>query len=375
MDREAASFLEVEISKLVSFKPLYGTVFLYLKKMQVANVPTMGVGPHNQVSLALFYNPEFVKSLTSMQLRAVLQHEALHVLLLHIFRAQHFNYKHSLFNIAADLAINCNLEGLPDWVYYPEKVDLKNYESAEWYYDEISKNEKLLKELEKNGSLLDDHSFWEECDDELLKDKARSINQRAIKAQEEKGWGNIPGELRQAVVAANKPVVNWKRELRYFINRLVLKGRKSTRTKPNRRYGYDQPGTKRGYTSRLLVAIDTSGSVSEQELEEFLREINGMISHVQCEVVCFDTRLYGKPRSFTRRIANFEIEGRGGTNFGPPIQYAVENNYNGIILLTDGFAPFPEKPLRTRVMWALSNSGAKVEPPYGKKIVIKEGQR
>jgi predicted metal-dependent peptidase len=381
MDREAAEILEVEISKLVSFKPLYGTIFLYLKKMQVEGIPTMGVGPYRKVNLALFYNPDFVKGLNSKQLRSVLQHEALHVLLQHIFRAQHFSYNHKIYNIAADLAINCNIQGLPEWVYFPKKLQLDDYQSAEWYYDQIKQkakeNGKSLQDLidAMDGELLDDHAQWEDCDDEFLKDKVKSINQKAIKAQQEKNWGSVPGGLAQAIIAANKPMVNWKRELRYFINRLVQKGRRSTRSKPNRRYGYTQPGTKKNYTSKILVGIDTSGSVSDSDLHDFVTEINGMISHVQCDTICFDTALYGEPKSFTKKVREFDVEGRGGTNFGPILELSEELKYDGVIVLTDGFAPFPPKPLRTRVMWVLTKSGEAVEPPYGKKVVIQSKER
>jgi len=265
---------------------------------------------------------------------------------------------------------------LPEWVYFPTKLGFENYQSAEWYYDEIKRQAeekgKSLDDLvnEMSGSLLDDHSNWEECDDELLKEKVKGINQKAIRAQKEMGWGNVSAGLAESIIAANRPVVNWKRELRYFINRLVQRGRQSTRSRPNRRYGYKQPGTKRSYTSRVLVAIDTSGSISEQDLSDFLTETNGMIDHIQCDIVCFDTVVYGKPKRFTKKVSELEVKGRGGTSFGPVFDVAEDNKYDGIIMLTDGFAEFPEKPLSLRILWALTESGRDVEPPYGKKVVI-----
>jgi predicted metal-dependent peptidase len=382
MDQEAANFLEVAISKLVAFKPLYGTIFLYLKKVQVDNVPTMGVGPYRRTGLALFYNPDFVNSLTEKQIRSVLQHEALHVLLHHIFRAQHYGYNHVVYNIAADLAINCNIEGLPEWVYFPEKLGFEDYQSADWYYDKIKEqakaNGKSLDDLisDMDGDLLDDHSSWEEGEDgegvdaEVLKEKIKGINEKAIKAQQERNWGSIPGGLAEAILAANRPTVDWRRELRYFINKLVQRGRKATRSRPNRRYGYSQPGSKRNYTSRILVALDTSGSVSNQDLSDFVAEINGMFTLVQCDVICFDTQVYGDPKAYTKKRSSIDVEGRGGTSFGPVLDLAEESGYEGVILFTDGFAPFPPKPIHTRVMWALTKSGEGVEPPYGKKVVI-----
>ena len=91
-DRAARDNLESAISTLVLLYPLYGTVFLYLNKIERTDLPTMAVGTTRRVDLALYYNPEFVKKMTYTQLRAVLKHEALHVLLHHISRNQYFNY-------------------------------------------------------------------------------------------------------------------------------------------------------------------------------------------------------------------------------------------------------------------------------------------
>jgi predicted metal-dependent peptidase len=371
MNLKAKDKIEAAISRLIIFRPLYGTVFMNLNAKQNSSLPTMGVGIHKRVSMSLYYNPEFVLGLDQKQLRAVLQHEALHVLLHHIARAKHFNYNFKLFNIAADLAINCNIEGLPDWVFYPKKMGFSEREAAEWYYNKMKKeSDEQLEKLLEGGDLLDDHSMWGDCDADIIREKCRAIAEKAIKAQERRGWGDIPGGLAQAIIAANTPVVNWKREVRYFINQLVEKGRRSTRTRPNRRYGYVHPGTRKDYTSKILVAMDTSGSVSDKDLEDFGAEINGLIDHVSCDLIFFDTKLYGEPKPYKRPKKELEVEGRGGTNFEPVMSLVEESGYDGVIIMSDGFAEFPPAPRSARVLWALTEAGAGVEPPYGKKVVI-----
>ena len=159
---------------------------------------------------------------------------------------------------------------------------------------------------------------------------------------------DIGSGLAKAIIDANKPVINWKREVRWFINRLVLSGRKTTRTRINRREQslkkfrkdklkdiYIQPGSKRDYTSKLLVAIDTSGSVSDDEVRAFLGEINGMVEHVQCHVTMFDTKILCDPFEIKKKINNLDIIGRGGTNFHPIIEYVDEHAYDGLIIRTD----------------------------------------
>lgn len=148
-------------------------------------------------------------------------------------------------------------------------------------------------------------------------------------------------------------------------------GRRSTRMRPNRRYGISQPGTKRNYTSRLLVAFDTSGSVSDKQLQYFATELNGMIDHVIADFVQFDTIIQGEPEPYTKKASKIKVKGRGGTCFDPVIKLADERGYDGLVIFTDGYAPFPKKP-KCRMMWAVCERDAGVEFPYGKKVVIEE---
>jgi len=376
MNVDPKARLESAISRLICFQPLYGEVFLHLNKSASTKVPTMGVGVTRRVDLALFYNKEFVSKLSDTELRAVLKHEALHILLHHLSRSKHFSYNMRGYNISADIVINQNIEGLPEGALYPATYNLPHNQSSEWYY------EKLKKECEDKGEdfddlggqLVDDHSMWEDFDDDIVSEKIRNIAEKAIKEQEKKGWGNIDAGVVQQIMAANKPVVNWKKEVRYFINKLVLMGRKNTRMRPNRRYGNISPGTKRAYTSRLLVAFDTSGSVSDDQLQEFATELNGMIDHVLVDFIQFDTKIYGEPKSFNKRKGQIDIIGRGGTNFFPVIELADESKYDGLIVFTDGYAPFPPKP-RARMLWAVCDRDKDVDFPYGKKVVIQKKSR
>lgn len=372
--------LDSAISKLISFQPLYGEVFLHLNKRERLDIPTMAVGVIRRVDLALYYNPDFVDKLNSTELRSVLKHEALHILLHHLTRAKHFAYNPRGYNIAADCAINCHIEGLPDGALYPNQFGLDSNQSSEYYYEKLKKEAEdkhggdFDEVIQGKGDTVDDHSMWDDFDDDIIEEKVRNIAEKAIKEQEKKGWGNISGNLAGQIIAANKPVVNWKKEARWFINKLVMMGRRSTRMRPNRRYGVAQPGSKRNYTSRLLVAFDTSGSVSDTQLEYFATELNGMIDHVQVDFVQFDTRIHGKPEPYSKRAGKIAIKGRGGTCFAPVIHLADEQKYDGLVIFTDGYAPFPAKP-KTRVMWAVCKQDEGVEFPYGKKVVIEQKQR
>jgi predicted metal-dependent peptidase len=392
MNRQAKNRLETAVSILISFSPLYGTVFFSLNKVQNDSIPTMGVGPIRKVDIGLYYNPDFVMSLTKQELIAVLKHEALHLLLHHLERAKLFSYHHKLFNIAADLAINSHIENLPQGALYPKNYELEEGLSADKYYAI------LKKEQEENGNgkgdgkgkgkgplsdlvngdqdTLDDHSLWDDFDKDIINEKIRRIAERAVKEQEKRGWGSVSGNLVSQILEANKPKVNWKKEVRYFIGKLVVMGRKSTRMRDNRRtyelYPYLNPGSKRRYTSRLLVAFDTSGSVSDKKLELFVNELSGMIDQVIVDTIMFDTQVYDQPKPFKRKKQKVEIVGRGGTCFEPVVRLADELKYDGLIIFTDGDAPIPQKP-KCRVMWCLTSSDANRHNfAYGKKVVIED---
>jgi predicted metal-dependent peptidase len=377
MSRQAKNQLESAVSFLISFSPLFGTVFFSLNKIENKSVSTMGVGPVRKVDLALYYNPDFVLGLSKRELQAVLKHEALHVLLHHIGRIEKFGYNLKGFNIAADIAINTHIEGLPDGALLPEQFGFERDKSADYYYAKLKKQaedkgQSFDEFLDQFGT-LDDHSGWSDCDKEIISEKIRGIAQRAIEEQNKNGWGSISGNLAQQIISANKHKVNWKKEVRFFINKLVLMGRKSTRTKDNRRtreqFPFLNPGSKRNYTSRLLVAFDTSGSVSDNQLKAFVTELNGMIGHVKVDTIMFDTQIYGKPKPLDKKSSKIDIVGRGGTDFHPPIELADKLKYDGIIVFTDGYAPFPPKP-KTRVLWCVTEEDSNVSFPYGKKVII-----
>lgn len=394
MSREGLERLEIGISRLTLSFPLFYIPLINLRKVESWNIPTMGVGPANKIELGLYYNPEFVLSLNPIELRAVLQHEAMHILLQHLTRGRDFGSNFKMYNVAADLTINPKLEGIPSWAYFPEKEGLPTNESAELYYKLLKERredmrKKRQKEMEGmtdeeiadafldslNGTQLDDHSMWEDMTQtqkDILTEKIRNLSEEAMRAQDSVGWGKVPGNLHDEIMAANKPKVNWKRELKFFIGQVVSSGRKSTRLRPNRRYGYLQAGTKRNYTSRLLIALDCSGSVSDKELQMFIDETTGMIGKVQCDVIPFDATCHGDPQPFTRKSGRIKVHGRGGTNFGPPIKMADNLKYDGLIVMTDGECDFPAPP-RCRIMWVLSrNSTWASPPPYGKVIQLED---
>jgi predicted metal-dependent peptidase len=128
--------------------------------------------------------------------------------------------------------------------------------------------------------------------------------------------------------------------------------------KPNRRTGFDNMGSVRRFDTKLLVAVDVSGSISTESLKYFYGVINSAFRYgfESIDVIQFDCGVRAV-HNLKKVIKDVAIVGRGGTSFQEPIDYAHENGYDGLVVLTDGYAPEPTIPdgFRTGILWVCEN--------------------
>jgi predicted metal-dependent peptidase len=133
--------------------------------------------------------------------------------------------------------------------------------------------------------------------------------------------------------------------------------------RPSRRFGFEQMGSRYDFVTRLLIAIDTSGSVGSEELGRYFRVITTFFKYgvQEIDVLMFDCSVQGKPIKLDEAKQNkqeFIVKGRGGTNFQAPVDYVKDHpNYDGLIIITDGYAETPEVPphLSTKLLWVIDN--------------------
>jgi predicted metal-dependent peptidase len=141
-------------------------------------------------------------------------------------------------------------------------------------------------------------------------------------------------------------------------------------SRPSRRYG-TRPGTRKKEKVSVAVIIDTSGSISLDQLYVFLNEVN-WIWRNGAHVVIFeaDTDVQEKYR-FTGKFHG-EIHGRGGTNLEVPLDEAEKEGADVIVYFTDFYAPIIEKTYKTPVLWVLSDPPPKEDWPcdWGKAVEI-----
>ncbi len=199
---------------------------------------------------------------------------------------------------------------------------------------------------------------WDQ--DDLLLEQLRA---EVANVEASQTWGTLGARLRERILAAQRPRVHFTEILRAFRTSIVSRTRYLTRMRPSRRYGFGAMGSRYALRSRLLVAIDVSGSMGSRELAVGLAAINRLFAHAveQIDVIQFDTAVRGEALSMTRARREIRVLGRGGTSFQPVVDYLdLHPEYDGVILYTDGEAPTPAPPKRSRarLAWLFTNERA-----------------
>ena len=128
--------------------------------------------------------------------------------------------------------------------------------------------------------------------------------------------------------------------------------------RPNRRTGFENMGSIRRFSTKVLVAVDVSGSISSSDLAYFYGVINSAFRYgfSAVDVIQFDAGVQ-VVQTLKKAIRDVTVLGRGGTSFQEPIEYAHENGYDGLVILTDGYAPEPVIPdnMRCKIVWVCND--------------------
>ena len=415
-------------------EPYYGFFLITLNKLwDSKRVPTAGVSK-NGINYQLAINPQFWEGLTENQRLGILKHELLHIAFGHLTTFFKFS-NHKLANVAMDMEINQYIESswLPGGEYSKEEYDeikkkvteevkaaieaelspeeileiskkcpgrgilIEDYADlnldlkagCRYYYDKLKElkdkkdNEgtcgndsmdELLDDIEAGN--IPDHGTWEEfenlteAEQKLIEKQLQKILSDA-KDQTIKKRGTVPGEIEgiiviEEIVAAK---FDWRGYIRRFTGVSTKVFTKKIRRKENRRFS-DNPGLKIKMKQHMLLAIDTSGSVSDAELKEFMNEIHHIYkAGVDITIVQCDTRITSiKPYTGKHEL---EVQGRGGTEFDPVLEYYNENQkkYTSLVYFTDGECNTSVKP-KGNVLWVLSEQSSMNESLPGKIIKL-----
>lgn len=367
-------------------EPFYGLFLVSLNKEWDERIPTACVSKHN-IGYKLKVNTEFWNSLSENHQLGLLKHELLHIVFFHVNIHEEFQNK-KLANIAMDIEINQYIDSdmLPDGALLPStfpELNLPLKAGCREYYRLLQEEVQggcqntpqlgqMLKEAEQweidgngnirdeNGNIIPVHDWKDfeglsEAEKKLLKSQTEHVLSD-IANSVNKSCGNVPGEVQSLLKSLEKepPKFDWRGYLRRFSGGSQKVYTKKLKRKPNKRFD-ENPGLKIKQRRHMLLAIDTSGSVNENELKEFFNEIDHIhktgteITIVQCDTAISNISAY-KPNQ------EIKIYGRGGTSFQPVIDYYNENfhKYTSLVYFTDGEAGSPYN-VRGRILWVLSS--------------------
>ena len=291
------------------------------------------------------YNPHYVKEMTDAALEEALKIEAIRILLKHPYERRPDGCDRSAVAIGSNLAIADNYRFARFFMKTPADYGLAPGQPYETYSRLVQETAGDGPQPERDAN-TDLSELWDEDEMQVavINDLIRGI----------KGWGSLSGDLAELIQASAKGHIDWRKVLSGFRAQVLSADRRLTRMRPSRRTGFDNMGSIRRFSSRLLVALDVSASVSGETLSHFLGVINRAFRYgvTEIDVIQFDAEITDI-RTIRAALGTVCATGRGGTDFQPPIDYACEHGYDGIIILTDGYGPEPVIPKGspTRILW------------------------
>ena len=309
----------------------------------------------------LEYNPEIVVEMSDEALEEALRAEAVRLLLKHPYERRPDGCSQQAMGLGSNLVIGDNYSHPRFRIETPQEYGLKSGMSFEWYAREVDRQQDGSSSEDSD----DDSSEGGPGKSEKHRDLAELWDEDDMTVQlingiisSTKSWGSIPGNLAEILTSSLKAKINWRNIFAGFRASIISSKRKLTRMRPNRRTGFDNMGSVRRFDTKLLVAVDVSGSISTESLQYFYGVINSAFRYgfESIDVVQFDNGVRAV-HSLKKVVKDVAILGRGGTSFQEPVDYAHENGYDGLVMLTDGYAPEPVLPqgFKTGLLWVCEN--------------------
>jgi predicted metal-dependent peptidase len=333
------------------------------------------------------YGSKFIKDMSDSDLRGLIMHENLHKTFQHMFLWQHL-YKEDgrTANMACDYVINLIIDDIRirshGFVTLPKGGLLdRRFEGM----DSQTVYNMLREEGDGGGSGggegegFDDHDWesGEAMSQEEIEQIGKDINQ-AIR-QGQLMAGKLGGNKSRELGALMEPKVDWREQLREFVSSTAVGKDISTWQRVSRRWlQHDMymPSTITENVGRIVVAIDTSGSIGTAELSKFLSEVQGICINTKPEKVdllYWDTDVAAHEvytqEQLDKLTSSTKPAGGGGTDVACVAKYLKDNQIRPecVIVLTDGYIYGDWGTWTAPVLWTIVG-GNKVVPPMGTTI-------
>lgn len=321
----------------------------------------------------MYFNPFFFLNCTKREMAALLKHEIYHIMNLHFEREKQLKNRFSkeAVGVALDISINQYIKDLPGYSRKLESINMEHNlnlaenRSVEEYAEEIYKsiksrikkdkfnengNEEFLLEMDKA------HEIWDEID--IDEESINSLTKKtAISAYNK----NTPEGLEKIILSYDeKPEISWELVLKNAIP-AMKSGYKKTIVRRNRRQPerFDLRGTLPKNEAEVVVAIDISASMKDDEMKKILIEILS-ITHAsknKVTVIECDNEIRKVYKLRSEKDIQKRCRENGSTLFSPVFKYIRDKNMKNCILVyfTDGVGEkeLEIKPFNKKTLWVI----------------------
>ena len=421
-------------TRLILDKPFLGTLVMHLELK--ASTGEGGVRTTGTDARYFYYNPEFIRHLNLVQTQFMLAHDAMHCALSHFARRSHREIRR--WDIACDHAVNLLLSdeglkpppgcllnfeyhGLTAEEIYPlipndteeEPIDDHMYEQSDAGSGGQSKPQPGTAPPENNDDSSQSQggngkgegegespgnappqpnpdpnqgSGAEQQEGETENEQASGLSETekqelgqlwqqrlAAAAQQAAQAGKLSQSLARMVDHLLQPQLPWRMLLARFMK--VSARDDYSFQRPSRREGEAILPSLASSMIDVLVILDTSGSIGEDEMREFISEVDGLKSQMRARITLHacDVKLCEKgPWTFESWEPLFlptGLSGGGGTSFVPPFEWIERQQLRPDLVLyfTDAEGDFPQREPHCPVIWLVKGKGA---IPWGQRVQL-----
>ncbi|WP_346876301.1 MULTISPECIES: VWA-like domain-containing protein [unclassified Clostridium] len=380
----------VNLAMMEEKENFYGYFLFQVKREIRYDIATPTAISFKGAKYIVYFNPFIFLQLNLSQMQGTIKHEIHHILALHLVRAKELRKKYSTLavNMAMDIVANQYVNFLPayattlEWVNTKYNLKLEPYNSMEYYVREIQGELDLLEEDKEGeeddskGDTKDEydpkktHDTWDESDD--IDDK--TLKSFTEKFAELSSKGKLPIEIEAMLntLKGSENEIPWNIYLKKIMGTLESSKKKTvtrrSRRQPNR---LDLKGELRGHRAKIAVAIDISGSISDAEFMQAMKEVLSIVKNYNSEVTIIecDSNIRRTYRVKSVKDIRERVTKGGGTQFTPVFEYINNTDTNLLIYFTDGKGEDNLKvtPKGYRTLWIISGRGYKLslKEPYG----------
>jgi predicted metal-dependent peptidase len=300
----------------------------------------------------VMYNPNFIKTLNDKELNFVVLHEALHKVYQHMHLWKKlWKENPQLANMSADYVVNYAIHEADETQEVAIRPQSALFDLAykgmttKQIFEMLKKDSKFVNQ--QDGHDTHDWEGAEQLSDEEVKETIKQIDQ-ALR-QGEIIRSKMQGNKNRSITEILEPKVDWREQLREFVNATCRNKDKSTWKRPHKRFvGQDiyMPSMIGEAIGKVVIGIDTSGSIGDKELNEFLTEVVAIcddVSPSSIELLYWDTEVAGHETynqgDYKALVQSTKPAGGGGTHVGCVNQYIKDKRIEpeAIIILTDGY--------------------------------------